>query len=261
MENFDFGIIEIDRIVERTSGVSWSLGNMHYEDEYVVVIALEGEAQYTVNQQKFTAKKGDVLFFAPGSKRMGNSDPLNPWGFISIIFRMEMNEEAKAFFDKPFIIWENVSDVVRQRFNEAIHAWTGKNPLYKVKCKNLTSEILYEIALADMPYHQVPHIKKLEVARTFIQENFRTEISVDKLAKDAGLSVAYFRRLFREAYGCAPMQYIMNLRINNARDLLLSGEVNVTEAAHLSGFDDIYYFSTQFKRKTGTTPTQMIRKI
>ena len=52
------------------------------------------------------------------------------------------------------------------------------------------------------------------------------------------------------------MQYIINLRIENARDLLLSGEVNVTEAARLSGFEDIYYFSTLFKRKTGSTPTE-----
>ncbi len=53
---------------------------------------------------------------------------------------------------------------------------------------------------------------------------------------------------------------IINLRIENARDLLLSGEVNVTEAAELSGFEDIYYFSTLFKKKTGTTPTQLLRK-
>ena len=56
------------------------------------------------------------------------------------------------------------------------------------------------------------------------------------------------------------MQYIMNLRIENARDLLLSGEVNVTEAAQLSGFDDIYYFSTAFKRKTGFAPTKLLRE-
>jgi len=58
----------------------------------------------------------------------------------------------------------------------------------------------------------------------------------------------------------SPMQYIINLRIENARDLLLSGEVNVTEAARLSGFEDIYYFSTLFKRKTGSTPTELLRK-
>ena len=50
---------------------------------------------------------------------------------------------------------------------------------------------------------------------------------------------------------------ILYLRIENARDLLLSGEVNVTEAARLSGFEDIYYFSTLFKRKTGSTPTEL----
>ena len=111
-----------------------------------------------------------------------------------------------------------------------------------------------------MSCQKVPHIKRLEKARNTIQENFRQDLSVEKLAESIGMSVSYFRRLFHEAYGCAPMQYIINLRIENARDLLLSGEVNVTEAARLSGFEDIYYFSTLFKRKTGSTPMELLRK-
>ena len=103
-------------------------------------------------------------------------------------------------------------------------------------------------------------MEQLEHARRVMQEHFREDLSVESLAESADMSIAYFRRLFVKAYGISPMQYLMNLRIEHARDLLLSGEVNVTEAALLSGFDDIYYFSKVFKTKTGRTPSDLIKK-
>ena len=260
MENLDFQIVDIERIVERPGSVNWSMSKMYYDNQYVLVIALEGEAQYMLEEELITVRKNDVYIFSPRTLRSGKSNPKNPWSFISIIFTMDVNEEAQSYFDRTCMRWKNVGDVIRSRFFEACHAWTGKNALYKVKCKNLVSEILYELIQADLPYHQMPHIKKLEAARSYIQENFRTEISVEALAEQHEFSPSYFRRLFRAAYGASPMQYIMNLRINYARDLLMTGELNVTEVSRLCGFDDIYYFSTVFKKKTGTTPTQFMRR-
>ncbi len=260
MEQFDFRITEITRVIERRNASGWHVENMQYKNEFVVVIVLDGETEYIIDREKYLARKNDILIFPPGILRSGRTDSKNPWSFISVIFRMDLNEEAKEYFNKSILIWRNSGDSLRKLFVEASHAWTGKNPLFQVKCCMAATEILYKFLLSEMPYHKVPHIKKLEKARNTIQENFRQELSVEELAKSIDMSVSYFRRLFHEAYGCSPMQYIINLRIENARDLLLSGEVNVTEAARLSGFEDIYYFSTLFKRKTGSTPTELLRK-
>ena len=105
----------------------------------------------------------------------------------------------------------------------------------------------------------MPHYKKLAEARAYIQAHFRQDVNVAMLAEQFGLSASYFRKLFKEAYGMAPMQYITALRINTAQDLILSGEVNITEAALLSGFDDIYYFSTLFKKQTGLSPSRYLK--
>ncbi len=260
MENIDFRLTEITRIIERTNSVGWHVENLYYEEYYAVAYVLDGETEYTIDGKKYLVKKDDVIVFPSGTMRSGRTNPDHPWSFINILFRMETNASADQYFHKSILIWENTDDAIRKRFLDASAAWTGKNPLYQVKCNYLATEILYKMILSEMPYHKVPHIRKLEKARKEIQENFRKEISVEELAASIDLSVSYFRRLFHEAYGTSPMQYIMDLRIENARDLLLSGEVNVTEAALLSGFEDIYYFSTLFKRKTGSTPSQILRK-
>ncbi|MBQ6876391.1 MAG: helix-turn-helix transcriptional regulator [Lachnospiraceae bacterium] len=260
MENFNFQVTEICRIIKRPTTADWHTDGMYYPNEFVMVLVLDGETEYIVNHRKYIARKDDLVIFPPQIMRSGRTNPKNPWSFISIIFRMELDEDARAFFNKSILIWNDMKDSAGKLFQDASKAWTGKNPLYRIKCNLLVTEILYKIILSEMPYHNVPHIKKLEKTRNFIQENFRNELSIEELANSIDMSVSYFRRLFHEAYGYSPMQYIMDLRIENARDLLLSGEVNVTEAARLSGFEDIYYFSALFKRKTGFTPTALLKK-
>ena len=260
MENIDFRITEITRVIERSSSIGWHVENLCYDEYYAVAYVLDGETEYIIDEKKYSVKKDDIIVFPPKTMRSGKTNPEHPWSFINILFRMETNESAANYFNKSIIIMKNINDSIRKRFMDVSNAWTGKNPLHQVKCNYLTTEIIYKMILSEMPYHKVPHIKKLEKARKMIQYNFRSDISVEDLAASIDLSVSYFRRLFHEAYGTSPMQYIMDLRIENARDLLLSGEVNVTEAARLSGFDDIYYFSTLFKRKTGNTPSQILRK-
>lgn len=260
MEDINFRITEVSRIIHRINSTDWHVENLYYEHDYVVALVLDGETEYHINGKTYLVQKNDVIFFPPKTMRSGRTKPQCPWTFITIAFRMETNEAADVCFNKLIQIWKNSGDTVRPLFQEASRAWTGKNPLYQIRCSLLTTEILYKMVLSEMPYQKLAHIKKLEKARNLIQENFRTNLSIEELADSIGLSVSYFRRLFHEAYGCSPVQYLINLRIEHAKDLLQSGEVNVTEAALLSGFEDIYYFSTLFKRKTGYTPSQIMQK-
>lgn len=260
MELYDFTVTGIQRVVERSVCRDWRMDDVFYRKSYVAVIVLEGETRYRINGQSYTIRKNNALIFPPGNRRSGRTDPHNPWSFISILFFMDVSEELEQILNKPLLIREHISEAVRQNFIDASRAWAGRHPLYRVKCKNLISSIMYDFILSELPCSRVPHFKKLETARSFIQDNFRSDISISQIAETAGLSVSYFRRLFHEAYGCAPMQYLMNLRIESASELLLSGEVNVTEAARMSGFEDIYYFSSLFRKKTGSTPSQIIRR-
>ena len=249
MNDMDFSITKVNRVVQRLRSNPWHAERLYFKQEYIMVIVLEGEITYIIDDRRVFAQKNDVLIFAPGFARSGYSNPQKPLSFVSVNFNLEHNDAAKEFFIPPFVLFAEIGESLRNKFADIAYAWEGKNPLYHIRCKNLASSILYDIV----------SIQKLESARTYIQANFKQEIQIEVLAKRLGLSPSYFRKLFKDAYGIAPMQYITNLRINTAKDLLLSGEVNVTEASHLSGFDDIYYFSTLFKKQTGLSPTEYVK--
>ena len=79
--------------------------------------------------------------------------------------------------------------------------------------------------------------------------------SVGDMALAAHLSRSQFTRLFKSATGRAPMQCVLEARIDRARHLLRETHLRVGEIADMLGYSDIYYFSRQFREMTGHTPS------
>ncbi|NJM71618.1 MAG: helix-turn-helix transcriptional regulator [Scytonema sp. RU_4_4] len=80
------------------------------------------------------------------------------------------------------------------------------------------------------------------------------ELSLNQLADVAQVSEFYFSRLFKNTTGMAPHQFVLNLRLERAKKLILTGQMSLAEVALLCGFFDQSHFSNVFKRAFGMTP-------
>lgn len=87
-----------------------------------------------------------------------------------------------------------------------------------------------------------------------IEQHLAQHLRVADLARLAHLDRGYFCRLFHEAVGLAPSQYIQRRRVERSRQLLLGGGQTLEEIALATGFYDAYHFSRIFKRLTGVPP-------
>lgn len=88
----------------------------------------------------------------------------------------------------------------------------------------------------------------------FIHANLHTEVSLGEIASAANMSKYHFAKSFRQAVGIAPHQYLVKLRIERARKLLLGDDLSVEEIAHRVGYADKSHFNAQFAKIVGTTP-------
>ncbi len=79
---------------------------------------------------------------------------------------------------------------------------------------------------------------------------------VERMANCCHLSTDYFSHRFKQATGVSPIQFLNDLRIERAKELLLAEHLSVSEVAELVGYKDPLYFSKAFKRATGMSPTQ-----
>lgn len=81
-------------------------------------------------------------------------------------------------------------------------------------------------------------------------------LSVSDLAMQCGLSEYHFIHLFRDYTGFSPHAYITRLRLDKAKDLMVSTTMNISEIAFAVGYSNPLYFSRLFKRHTGVSPSR-----
>jgi transcriptional regulator GlxA family with amidase domain len=87
-----------------------------------------------------------------------------------------------------------------------------------------------------------------------------TSVLQEEIAMSVGLGYSVFRKKFKEYTGVSPAQYQINLRINKAKDLLVTSKQSLKEIANDLGFESADYFYRLFKKKTGYTPSDYREK-
>ena len=160
--------------------------------------------------------------------------------------------------DEPFCIPVKSYDSAIKIFKEAEKAWRQQMPNRNM----ITIKCVYELILLlekEMQRAYVPTSQDLILAPALklIQNSFcDNSLSVSNLAKECEISEVYLRRLFLNKFGVSPKEYILNMRISYAKQLLRSGQFSINEVANICGYTENCHFSREFKKRTGLTPSQ-----
>ena len=100
-----------------------------------------------------------------------------------------------------------------------------------------------------------PHRERLRIARMFIDRNYDSPITVEQISNEAGFSTYHFIRLFHAVYRQTPHQYLMQQRIEKAKDMLRSTALPIIDICYAVGFESLGSFSTLFRREAGLSPS------
>ena len=93
-------------------------------------------------------------------------------------------------------------------------------------------------------------------AVTYLQQNYARSLSLQKIAQEIGISKNYLVKNFHQELGISPWEYLNRYRIREAKRLLETTNLSITEVAAQIGFDDPAYFSRTFRTHTGQSPKQ-----
>ncbi len=100
-------------------------------------------------------------------------------------------------------------------------------------------------------------VNTIERARSYIDENYAKDISLDDVSRVVNISPYYFSRVFKDETGQNFIDYLTGQRIEKARELLLSSDdLTMKEISVMVGYSDPNYFSRIFKKNVGVTPTE-----
>lgn len=96
---------------------------------------------------------------------------------------------------------------------------------------------------------------KIKYVIDYIQDNHRTDCSLLEMANISGMSQYHFIRLFKKSTGKTPHEYLLDMKIEKAKQLLMDKDKTIIEICFESGFNNTSHFTRIFKKRTGTTPS------
>ena len=102
----------------------------------------------------------------------------------------------------------------------------------------------------------VDALNDIERSIRYFNENYTKDINIDEYAKSLHVSTCWFNRRFKQVTKVTPLQYILSLRLSNAKTLLETQDYNVTETSYAVGFHDPLYFSRLFTKHIGMSPSE-----
>ena len=200
---------------------------------------------------------------------MTSAEKDEPFRHITVNFRLSAahGEENTAFEAilanrLRYISSKEISAVSEELLERLVSVWQTKTYGFAVLAKSMLYEILY-LYFADAVRHgsSDDDYRKILPAKTFLDTHYTEDQPINELAAMCRLSETHFRRLFMRVFGCSPGQYRLQKRLLRAKDLLLSGEYSVAEAAKAAGFDDPNYFGRVFRAHMGMTPSEAAKGV
>lgn len=228
---------------------------------HVIVLVAEGTVAYSINGETHRAEAGDFLVIPRGTVRAG-SNTESPHRKYTALFNPidETSAEAQLLLQSHFLRMKISNyEYVHKRFSRLFHERWEAKPFYEPICLGILIELL-GIAKRESESPAVEPIK-FYLARKMKQElhrRYRETVQVSDLAELIGRSPNYTIAMFKEAMGVTPIEYIHQLRVQEASRLLLESTMSVSEISDYLGFYDTSHFYRVFKKMMKESPSAYI---
>lgn len=252
----NFNILQIIVCTYVSAGVRAALHRNR--QSHGLVIQLSGIREYKFITGEMIRVEPGQIFYLP---KFSSYDIKTIEDGDCIAVNFQLTDETVTY--PPFVCSSKNSAHHISNFKKIHKTWYTGNVGYINLCYRYLYEIISDIQ-AENNTAYLPSKKRriAEHAADFINKNLSdTELTVAEVADYMGMSPEYLRCVFKIVYNTSPRKYIISRRISKAVELMSLKNFKVKEIAEFCGFNDATYFSTEFKKHTGYTPANYLKKL
>ncbi|MFD0671439.1 AraC family transcriptional regulator [Cohnella sp. GCM10027633] len=259
--------------------------------DHEIVLVTSGACAFEWGNETYEAEAGDLLFIRPRQRHsywvpkgkhfryfavhfdlayMGEHLDFSPFDVYvnHDYFNLDAIPVEEELADRPTLeideVWfphrMQVSDLSTyiSLFDQMARTFASKPPGYPLLLRAQLLQILAamvgDLATGDGISRRSAHRAEIAEVIRHMQARYAEPIDLQALPRIGHFSPNYFRKLFKEATGRTPLEYLTHLRMEKAKELLQAGTHSVGKISALVGYEDIHYFSKLFKKLEGMSP-------
>lgn len=210
-------------------------------------LCIDGQITYTHKGKKYVSNKNNAIILPKGATYTLHGDKKGLFPLINF-------KTTEPISDTFTVIPLSNSDYFINEYNKIKSLFLFEKNRAKIMSK------LYDM-FDKMAAQSIPQSNILLPAIKHIEKNYNSPSLTNAfLSQKCGISEVYFRKLFTSLYKTTPKQYIIDIRINKAKQLLTDGGLKISAISDECGFSNPYHFCRTFKQKVGSTPTEYMKQ-
>ncbi len=246
----------------------------HWHQEFEIMHIISGSFHLTINDTTTTYHAGDVIFINSGFIHGGL--PENDCFYDCVVFDMRIllkenhacNKTLNDIKSRKITVDTLLSekcDKIAPVIDKLTSAMASRAVGYEFMVQAALNEVFGYImqqhlySESDEDSTQLERLDAIKEVLAYISENYCNNISLDSLAKIAGMNPKYFCRYFRSMTDRTPIDYLNYYRIECACEMLSTQNISIKEVAISCGFNDESYFIKTFHKYKGITPKQFMK--
>ena len=226
----------------------------HSHDMWEILAFISGEGYVDLEDQRIPFNETTVFCIPPGVKHSKHA----PDG-CKIIWMWFSDFPADS--DQAIVISDD-EDRNILNIGNIIYSMFHSESASKHEIVDSLFESMKEMIIARSDKHQPD--RRIEKVKSEILQNFHNpDFSLTDCLSAQGYCADHMRRIFTDAVGISPVEYLTEVRIKTAKQLLENPSISsnsISNICELSGYNDIGYFSKIFKKKTGLSPSEYRKK-
>ena len=229
--------------------------------DYQLLYIYEGKAHFYFDGVERIVNKGEMVLFRPYDHQSYFYFPKDKCQSYWVHFTGSEVDKILDYYQLPNkenIFYSSTSPEYKWLFEQMIR----ELQLCRANYQELLTMALRHIFLLINRYLKeskksgISAYNEVEHAIRYFNEHYKEDINIEEYAKSLHMSACWFNRRFKQVTKVTPLQYVISIRIANAKTLLETKDYNVAETAREVGFTNPLYFTRLFTKNTGVSPSE-----
>ena len=244
------GVMELEKPLNRENGYPY----------HQLLICLEGGGKIAAMQKRHSIRVGDMLFIPAGLPHEIQPGDIM-WKSIGVDLDGSCIDSLFETLKLTKLRCERLSDheVLARKMLAMIHCVREDNSWAVSESSALAYDLLMQLHKQiniESETSDGQKFAQLAPVIDFVEGNYQSDLSLDKLSAIIDVSPQYLCRLFKDCYAMRPFEYLAKRRIQKAKLMLVQDKYTVNEIAQIVGYNDCSYFCSVFKKHEGISPAE-----